>query len=198
MSSRNAELRGGSGRTPEAQRSAQWATQRASIGRTRGGASCAWPVENPPARLRAALDTGGMKRRDARNASRPQEPDPELDSYASDVVAFRSKFIACSARAFSNAHANAPTASSSGCETCRIGAGFRSWSAKRAMLSARVASTSFGLPIHGVPVRSYLKATGCHLGLLINFTVPLLRRGVRRGVRRVNSPDNPASWRPGA
>ena len=31
-----------------------------------------------------------------------------------------------------------------------------------------------------VQVRSYLEATGCRLGLLINFNVPVLLRGVRR------------------
>ena len=35
-------------------------------------------------------------------------------------------------------------------------------------------------PIHWVQVRSYLKATGYVLGLLINFNVPVLLRGVRR------------------
>ena len=35
-------------------------------------------------------------------------------------------------------------------------------------------------PIHGVQVRSYLKATGRSLGILINFNVPVLLRGVRR------------------
>ena len=35
-------------------------------------------------------------------------------------------------------------------------------------------------PIHWVQVRSYLKATGCCLGLLINFNVPVLLRGVKR------------------
>ena len=49
-------------------------------------------------------------------------------------------------------------------------------------------------PIHWVQVRSYLKATGCLLGLLINFNVPVLLRGVRRIIL---TPDL-ASWRPGA
>lgn len=35
-------------------------------------------------------------------------------------------------------------------------------------------------PIHGAQVRSYMKAAGCKLGLLINFNVPALRRGIRR------------------
>ena len=34
--------------------------------------------------------------------------------------------------------------------------------------------------IHAVQVRSYLKATGLNLGLLINFNVPLLQQGIRR------------------
>ena len=33
-------------------------------------------------------------------------------------------------------------------------------------------------PIHWVQVRSYLKATRCFLGLLINFNLPVLLRGV--------------------
>jgi GxxExxY protein len=36
------------------------------------------------------------------------------------------------------------------------------------------------LPIHQAQLMSYLKATGCRLGLLINFHVRLLKDGVRR------------------
>ena len=35
-------------------------------------------------------------------------------------------------------------------------------------------------PIHSAQLLSYLKATGCQLGLLINFNVPLLRQGIKR------------------
>jgi GxxExxY protein len=35
-------------------------------------------------------------------------------------------------------------------------------------------------PVHLAQVITYLKLTGCRLGLLINFNVPLLRGGVRR------------------
>jgi len=35
-------------------------------------------------------------------------------------------------------------------------------------------------PIHNAKVISYLKATSLHLGLLINFNVPLLKDGIRR------------------
>lgn len=38
------------------------------------------------------------------------------------------------------------------------------------------------LPVHQAQVLSYLKATGCQLGLLINFHESQLRQGVRRVV----------------
>lgn len=38
-------------------------------------------------------------------------------------------------------------------------------------------------PIHKAQVISYLKATQRHLGLLINFNVPILRNGIQRIVR---------------
>jgi GxxExxY protein len=37
-------------------------------------------------------------------------------------------------------------------------------------------------PIHTAQIISYLKATGLHLGLLVNFNVPVLREGVKRVV----------------
>jgi len=36
------------------------------------------------------------------------------------------------------------------------------------------------LPIHTAQVISYLKATHCSLGLLINFNVPILKQGIKR------------------
>jgi hypothetical protein len=38
------------------------------------------------------------------------------------------------------------------------------------------------LPIHQAQLMSYLKATGCRLGLLVNFHERLLKDGVRRVV----------------
>lgn len=36
------------------------------------------------------------------------------------------------------------------------------------------------LPVHMAQVMSYLKVTGCQLGLLINFNVPILKQGIKR------------------
>jgi GxxExxY protein len=36
------------------------------------------------------------------------------------------------------------------------------------------------MPIHTAQVISYLKATGCSLGLLINFNVKMLKQGIKR------------------
>jgi GxxExxY protein len=41
------------------------------------------------------------------------------------------------------------------------------------------------LPVHSAQVLTYLRWTGCRLGLLINFNVPLLREGIRRIVNRL-------------
>jgi GxxExxY protein len=43
-------------------------------------------------------------------------------------------------------------------------------------------------PIHSAQVITYLKLTGCPVGLLMNFNVPVLREGVRRLVRPRSSP----------
>jgi GxxExxY protein len=44
-------------------------------------------------------------------------------------------------------------------------------------------------PIHVAPVISYLKAMRLPLGLLINFNVPLLKRGLKRVVLTTNPSD---------
>ena len=41
------------------------------------------------------------------------------------------------------------------------------------------------LPIHRAQLLTYLKLTGCKLGLLINFNVPTLHKGVERIVNRL-------------
>jgi GxxExxY protein len=42
-------------------------------------------------------------------------------------------------------------------------------------------------PIHEVQLRTYLRLTGCPVGLLINFNVILLKDGIRRVVNGENS-----------
>jgi GxxExxY protein len=49
-------------------------------------------------------------------------------------------------------------------------------------------------PIHKAQLLSYLKLTGCKVGLLINFNVKVLTAGVVRMVN--NYPDTPRSQRP--
>ncbi len=39
------------------------------------------------------------------------------------------------------------------------------------------------LPVHEAQVLSYLKMSGCRVGLLINFNVRMLKDGIRRFVR---------------
>ena len=37
-------------------------------------------------------------------------------------------------------------------------------------------------PIHEAQLLTYLKLTGCSVGLLINFNVPVLKQGIKRMV----------------
>jgi GxxExxY protein len=39
------------------------------------------------------------------------------------------------------------------------------------------------IAIHEAQIMSYLKLTGCHLGLLLNFNVKTLKDGIKRIVR---------------
>jgi len=49
-------------------------------------------------------------------------------------------------------------------------------------------------PIHQAQLLSYLKLSGCKVGLLINFNVKVVKDGIRRVVN--NFPDSPRSLRP--
>ena len=40
-------------------------------------------------------------------------------------------------------------------------------------------------PVHYKQVQTYLKLTGCKLGLLINFNVPLIKDGIHRIVNNL-------------
>ena len=50
------------------------------------------------------------------------------------------------------------------------------------------------LPIHDAQLLSYLRLSGCSLGLLINFNVRLLKNGIGRLVN--DYPDTPRPRRP--
>ena len=52
-------------------------------------------------------------------------------------------------------------------------------------------------PVHSAQLITYLKLTGCRVGLLINFNVPLLKQGIRRivlpeqpGAAKAEQPNN--------
>jgi GxxExxY protein len=44
------------------------------------------------------------------------------------------------------------------------------------------------LPIHGAQLLTYLKSSGHQIGLLINFNVPVLKRGLKRIVNHYDGP----------
>ena len=135
-----------------------------------------------------------MKRQDARTPAGRREPDGELDCVASEVVAAAIEVHQTLGPGFLESvyeHA-----------LC-VELGLRKVSYRRQVPVAiaykghRVGESCLDLlvadqlvvelkaidalaPIHWVQVRSYLKATRCVLGLLINFNVTVLLRGVRR------------------
>ena len=135
-----------------------------------------------------------MKRQDARTPAGPREPDRELDDVASRVVAAAIEVHQTLGPGFLESvyeHA-----------LC-VELGLRNLVYRRQVPVAieykgrRVGESCLDLmvadqlivelkaidalaPIHGVQLRSYLKATQCVLGLLINFNVTVLLRGVRR------------------
>ena len=62
------------------------------------------------------------------------------------------------------------------CRSAKVGS--ISWSTDRLIVELKAVE---GLaPIHKAQVISYLKATRLHLGLLINFNVPILKNGLQR------------------
>lgn len=46
-------------------------------------------------------------------------------------------------------------------------------------------------PIHEAQLLTYLRLTGCRVGLLINFNVPALKKGIRRMVNRFDDSASP-------
>ena len=135
-----------------------------------------------------------MKRQDARHASGLPEPDQELDRSASAVLAAAIEVHRLLGPGFLESVyeralcvelelRNLPY-----CRQVPIAVRYQGHQVGESCLDLLIAdrlvvelkAVEELAPIHWVQVRSYLKATGCRLGLLINFNVPVLLRGVRR------------------
>jgi len=61
------------------------------------------------------------------------------------------------------------------------------------MIVVEVKTVDFVLPIHQAQLLSYLKLSGCKVGLLLNFNVRMLKTGIRRVVN--SYPDSLRSQR---
>jgi GxxExxY protein len=51
------------------------------------------------------------------------------------------------------------------------------------------------LPIHEMQLLTYLRLTGCHVGLLLNFRQPTLKSGLRRVVNNFSGPSAPRRFK---
>jgi GxxExxY protein len=137
---------------------------------------------------------GGMKRQDARNASGLPEPNQELDGYATEVVGAAIEVHSLLGPGFLEAVYERALCVELGLRSVPyrrqvpVMVAYKGHDVGESCLDLLVAdrlvvelkAIEALAPIHWVQVRSYLKATGCLLGLLINFNVPVLLRGVRR------------------
>ena len=65
----------------------------------------------------------------------------------------------------------------------RVDAGFRIDLFAERLVIVEVKAVDKLVPIHDAQLMSYLKLTGCHLGLLLNFNVRVLKDGLKRIVR---------------
>lgn len=135
-----------------------------------------------------------MKRQDARNAKSLEEPTKELDQHVSELLdaavevhrTLGPGFLEsvyeralCVELGLRNVHYRRQVPVRVEYKGSRVGD-----SCLDLLISDRLVvelkAVDMLAPIHWVQVRSYLKATGCLLGVLINFNVPVLLRGVRR------------------
>ena len=63
-----------------------------------------------------------------------------------------------------------------------VGDGFKADMVVAGELILEIKAVSTILPIHEVQLRTYLRLSGIHVGLLLNFNVPRLVDGLRRYV----------------
>ena len=135
-----------------------------------------------------------MKRQDARKATEISEPPPDLDRDASKVIDAAVEVHKILGPGFLESVYERALCVELGLRNVRyrrqvpVAVGYKGHHVGESCLDLLVAdrlvvelkAIEALAPIHWVQVRSYLKATGCVLGLLINFNVPVLLRGVRR------------------
>jgi GxxExxY protein len=65
----------------------------------------------------------------------------------------------------------------------QIDAGFHMDAVVNDLVIVEIKAIERIMPIHEAQLLTYLKLSGKHLGLLINFNVPLIKDGIRRFIR---------------
>lgn len=70
-------------------------------------------------------------------------------------------------------------------ETIKMDAGFRADILIDNKVIIELKSIELLAPVHYKQVQTYLKLTGCKLGLLVNFNVPLIKDGIHRIVNNL-------------
>ena len=70
-------------------------------------------------------------------------------------------------------------------ETIKMDAGFRADVIIENKVVVELKSIELLAPVHFKQVQTYLKLTGCKLGLLINFNVALIKDGIHRVVNNL-------------
>jgi GxxExxY protein len=139
-------------------------------------------------------ESRGVKRQDATDAKGAGEPDEELDGLARSVVGAALEVHRALGAGFVESVYEEALCIELSCREVpfrrqlRVSVRYKGRRVGHGQLDLLVGdrlvvelkAVEALAPIHGVQLRSYLKATGCSLGLLINFNVPLLRDGIRR------------------
>jgi GxxExxY protein len=78
-------------------------------------------------------------------------------------------------------------------KSVRLDCGYRLDLIVEDLVIVEIKSVDQLLPIHEAQLLSYLKLSGCNVGLLINFNVKLLKAGIRRMVNEL--PETPRALR---
>ena len=139
-----------------------------------------------------------MKRHDAKTAKESREPDSELDGWAHEVIGAALEVHRTLGPGFLEAIYEQAlcvellTRALPFCRQVPIAVRYKGQVVGQGQvdlligdrLVVELKAVEALAPIHAVQLRSYLKATGLTLGLLVNFNVPLLQQGIRRIIFR--------------